>query len=170
MISTSSDNRGAIRNISGSAPQGEICLVGAPLRRDAAVVRWRANRPLPGLPPHWHIPAARKNAKRGKWVLSPGNELFDVVTRALPGAQIIAEDLGKLTPQASALRDRFDFPGMRIMQFGFGAGGSYHLPHRFTKRCVAYTGTHDTTRWLAGLTNCGRAALHSESVQIDCRK
>jgi len=62
-----------------------------------------------------------------------GNELFDVVTRALPGAQIIAEDLGKLTPQASALRDRFDFPACGSCSLVFGAGGSYHLPHRFTK-------------------------------------
>ena len=41
------------------------------------------------------------------------------------------------------MRDQFGFPGMRIMQFGFGTGGQYHLPHMFPRRCVAYTGTHD---------------------------
>ena len=53
----------------------------------------------------------------------------------------VYEDLGLLTPEAAKLRDRFRFPGMRIMQFGFGS--SYHLPHSFPRRSVAYTGTHD---------------------------
>jgi 4-alpha-glucanotransferase len=56
---------------------------------------------------------------------------------------VIAEDLGAVTTEAIRLRDRWKFPGMRVMQFGFGAGGEYHLPHNYPRRCVAYTGTHD---------------------------
>ena len=91
----------------------------------------------------WHVPARARNARRGEWVKTPGDELFRAVRRALGPAQIVAEDLGQLTDPAAALRDRFRFPGMRVMQFGFGAGGDYHLPHRWVRHCVAYTGTHD---------------------------
>src|SRR4051812_23246356 len=92
----------------------------------------------------WYVPASAPSAKSGKWVAGPGAPLFDALRRELGDVPIIAEDLGLLTPEAAKLRDRFKFPGMRIMQFGFGGGGaSYHLPHRYVRRCVAYTGTHD---------------------------
>ena len=66
-----------------------------------------------------------------------------------------------------ALRDRCKFPGMRVMQFGFGAGGEYHLPHNYPRRCVAYTGTHDNDTivgWFAQLAQSQRprAAPRSE--------
>jgi 4-alpha-glucanotransferase len=79
-------------------------------------------------------------------VKSPGYELFEALRRELGDPAIIAEDLGVLTPQAAALRDAFGFPGMRVMQFGFGGGGGdpYHRPHSYPPRCVAYTGTHDS--------------------------
>jgi 4-alpha-glucanotransferase len=94
----------------------------------------------------WHVPAGARDGRRGKWVLSPGRELCDALDRALPAARrkVIAEDLGQLTREAAALRDRSGFPGMRVMQFGFGdRDASYHLPHNFPRNCVAYTGTHD---------------------------
>lgn len=111
----------------------------------------------------WHIPYGAANAKRGKWVPSPGFELFRALKRALPDAQIIAEDLGKLTPQAAKLRDTFNFPGMRVMQFGFGPGGDYHLPHRYPKRSVIYPGTHDNNTivgWLEELRTSDSVPLH----------
>jgi 4-alpha-glucanotransferase len=92
----------------------------------------------------WYVPTSAPTAKSGKWVRGPGAPLFDALRRELGDMPIIAEDLGLLTPKAAQLRDRFKFPGMRIMQFGFGGGGAnYHLPHRYVRRCVAYTGTHD---------------------------
>jgi 4-alpha-glucanotransferase len=102
----------------------------------------------------WHVPARARNARRGQWVDTPGDALFRALRRALGRPQIIAEDLGKVTESAAALRDRCKFPGMRIMQFGFGGGGDYHLPHRFVRNCVAYTGTHDNETiagWFARL-------------------
>ena len=91
----------------------------------------------------WGVPRGAKNARRGTWLPGPGKPLFDAVKRALGDVPIIAEDLGAVTREAIALRDRCGFPGMRVMQFGFGPGGDYHLPHRYPRRCVAYTGTHD---------------------------
>jgi len=57
---------------------------------------------------------------------------------------LIAEDLGVITPDVAALRDAFDFPGMKILQFAF-SGGSQNpfLPHHYLRNCVVYTGTHD---------------------------
>ena len=90
----------------------------------------------------WQIAAKSPTAVEGKWIEGPGIAIFQAIRMALGNVPIIAEDLGLLTRDAEILRDRFKFPGMRIMQFGFGGGG-YHLPHGFPRRCVAYTGTHD---------------------------
>ena len=94
----------------------------------------------------WSIPARSPTARRGQWVPSPGHVLFATLRRAIGDRAVIAEDLGVLTPQAAALRDAFGFPGMRVMQFGFGGGGGdpYHRPHAYPPRSVAYTGTHDS--------------------------
>ena len=102
----------------------------------------------------WAVPAGAKTARRGTWLPGPGGAVFDAVRKELGDVAIIAEDLGVLTPQAAALRDKMRFPGMRVMQFGFGRGGEYHLPHRYPRRAVAYTGTHDnntTAGWFADL-------------------
>jgi len=99
----------------------------------------------------WSIPPRDKTARRGHWIAGPGAPLFQALRRELGDLPIIAEDLGSVTPQALRLRDRFKFPGMRVMQFGFG-GHDYNLPHAFVRRCVAYTGTHDNETiagWLA---------------------
>ena len=114
----------------------------------------------------WSIPAKNKTARNGRWVKSPGYELFEALRRELGGRAVIAEDLGVLTPQAAALRDAFAFPGMRVMQFGFGGGGGdpYHRPHAYPPRSVAYTGTHDSDTvvgWLGKLERGDRDnALH----------
>ena len=107
----------------------------------------------------WSIPAASPTAKGGRWVQSPGRELFSVLRRDLGERAIIAEDLGVLTPEAAALRDAFNFPGMRVVQFGFGGGGGdpYHRPHSYPPRCVAYTGTHDSDTVVGWFRKLGRA-------------
>jgi 4-alpha-glucanotransferase len=110
----------------------------------------------------WSIPASSSTAKRGKWVKTPGDELFKALRRALGKRPIIAEDLGALTPEAAALRDRFGFPGMRVLQFGFDGGDAYHRPHGFVPNSVAYTGTHDndtTDGWFRRLRPASRRRL-----------
>lgn len=95
---------------------------------------------------YWEVPAGAKTAVGGRWVQAPGDELFEAVRREVPGLQIIAEDLGVLTPPVEALRDKFGFPGMKIGQFAFG--GEFEVPEKWPENCVGYTGTHDndTTR------------------------
>ncbi len=97
-----------------------------------------------GFAASWEVPGGDKTAERGEWVPVPGQELFTAILRALGKLPIIAEDLGVITPDVEELRDGFNFPGMKILQFGFGGDAKNHdLPHNYTKNCVAYTGTHD---------------------------
>ncbi len=85
--------------------------------------------------------------------------------RALPDGAIIAEDLGLLTPGAAKLRDEMNFPGMRVLQFGFGNGAQYHLPHTYNPHCVAYTGTHDNNTavgWFQSLQGKKSNSAHQQ--------
>jgi 4-alpha-glucanotransferase len=95
----------------------------------------------------WHVPAGAPTAETGEWVSGPGADLFRAVESGLGGLPFIAEDLGVITPDVSALRDRFGIPGTRVLQFGF-EGDPSHLPENFSSNTVVYTGTHDnaTTR------------------------
>jgi 4-alpha-glucanotransferase len=102
-----------------------------------------------GFESYWEIPAGKPTAQEGRWVKAPGPALMKSLRQALGGLPLIAEDLGLITPEVEALRDEFELPGMRILQFAFGGGSdNLYLPHNFTRRTVAYTGTHDndTTR------------------------
>ncbi|MFT3786566.1 MAG: 4-alpha-glucanotransferase [Tepidisphaeraceae bacterium] len=91
----------------------------------------------------WAIPAKRNDGRIGKWIMVPGQKLLQTVTDRLGKLPIIAEDLGIVTKQAADLRDRFGFPGMRVLQFGFDSDADFHRPHAWPRKCVAYTGTHD---------------------------
>ena len=78
--------------------------------------------------------------------------LFDAVKEKLPEADIIAEDLGTFGEDVIKLLDDTDFPGMRVIQFGFDPmGDSTHLPHNYPKNSVAYVGTHDNNTILGWL-------------------
>lgn len=98
-----------------------------------------------GFEAYWRVPAGETTAINGEWVLAPGAAFFEALKTRLGGSvPLMAEDLGLITPEVEALRDRFGFPGMRILQFGFGGGAdSLHLPHNFVANCVVYPGTHD---------------------------
>ena len=103
----------------------------------------------------WHVPAAAATAETGQWAPGPGADLFTAVQKELGASPFIAEDLGLITPDVSALRDRFGLPGMRVLQFAFdGNRDNPHLPGNYTPKSVVYTGTHDnpTTRgWFEAL-------------------
>lgn len=90
----------------------------------------------------WHIPAFEPTAVRGKWIPAPGEELFTRLRSEFEDLPVIAEDLGVITPDVENLRDTFDLPGMKVLQFGFGTESAHSLD-AFTERVVAYTGTHD---------------------------
>ncbi|HEY7087016.1 MAG TPA: 4-alpha-glucanotransferase [Tepidisphaeraceae bacterium] len=114
----------------------------------------------------WHIAGGARDARRGRWVAGPGARLFQALRSALGRTPIIAEDLGLLTREASLLRDQFRFPGMRVIQFGFGTGGDYHLPHRYPNRCVAYTGTHDNATIVGWFRKLRQSATGNRRAEI----
>ena len=93
----------------------------------------------------WEIPAGDRTAENGHWVETPGRELFNSIRAALGELPIIAEDLGVITAEVNELRDELRFPGMRVIQFGFGGDPkkSVDPPHNYVRNVVAYTGTHD---------------------------
>jgi 4-alpha-glucanotransferase len=107
----------------------------------------------------WEIPGGDKTAERGQWVEAPGRELFTAIRKTLGELPIIAEDLGVITPDVIALREEFGFPGMRILQFGFGGDSkNIDLPHNYVPNVVAYTGTHDndtTVGWFQSVAGEG---------------
>src|SRR5262249_19266114 len=97
----------------------------------------------------WHIPAGAPTAASGRWVAGPGAAFFGAVEKALGGLPFLAEDLGIITPDVSALRDEFHVPGTRVLQFAFdGHADNPYLPDNYSPNTVVYTGTHDnpTTR------------------------
>jgi 4-alpha-glucanotransferase len=104
----------------------------------------------------WHVPAEASTARAGQWVPGPGAEFLRAVEKELGTLPFIAEDLGLITPDVTALRDEFRLPGMRVLQFAFdGKADNPHLPDNYVPNTSAYTGTHDnaTTRgWYEALS------------------
>jgi 4-alpha-glucanotransferase len=104
----------------------------------------------------WHVPADASTARAGQWVRGPGAEFLRAVEKGLGTLPFIAEDLGLITPDVTALRDEFRLPGMRVLQFAFdGKPDNPHLPENYAPNTVVYTATHDnaTTRgWYEALS------------------
>jgi 4-alpha-glucanotransferase len=104
----------------------------------------------------WHVPADAATARAGEWVEGPGPDFFRAVEKDLGALPFIAEDLGLITPDVTALREEFRLPGMRVLQFAFdGKADNPHLPDNYAPNTIAYTGTHDnaTTRgWYEALS------------------
>ena len=98
-----------------------------------------------GFQAYWEVPGGDKIAQNGKWQAGPGAELFAAVEGELGALPIVAENLGVITPEVEAIRERFGFPGMAILQFAFGNDpqGPSFRPHNYPRNLVAYTGTHD---------------------------
>ena len=97
-----------------------------------------------GFAGYWEVPSGEETAERGRWVPGPGAEFLQTIRDRLGDLPIIAEDLGEITPDVFELRDQFNLPGMKIIQFAFtGDPDDAFLPHNHVKNCVVYTGTHD---------------------------
>ncbi len=108
-----------------------------------------------GFESYWFVPYGDETAQYGHWVKGPGYDLFRALKEALGDMDVIAEDLGFLTKEVIALVKKTGYPGMKILQFGFGddADNAY-LPHNYTQNCIVYTGTHDNETilgWYKGL-------------------
>jgi 4-alpha-glucanotransferase len=116
-----------------------------------------------GFQRYWEIPASEPTAMHGVWRPGPRAHFFETVRRRLGGRlPLIAEDLGLVTPAVKALRDRFELPGIRLLQFAFGTDPSApdFVPHVYPRRAVVYTGTHDndtTLGWYRSVPDSERA-------------
>jgi 4-alpha-glucanotransferase len=97
-----------------------------------------------GLEAAWEIPAHSPTAQEGEWVKAPGKALLNAIQAELGQIALVAEDLGIITDEVTELRDEFNLPGMKILQFAFGGDrDNPYLPDNYIKNCAVYTGTHD---------------------------
>jgi 4-alpha-glucanotransferase len=116
-----------------------------------------------GFEAYWQVPAGETTAMNGEWVKAPGFEFFEALAAGLGSLPVMAEDLGIITPEVEELRDRFQFPGMRILQFAFtGDPNHSYLPHNYVANSVVYPGTHDNDTAIGWWT----AASPKEKQQV----
>jgi 4-alpha-glucanotransferase len=123
-----------------------------------------------GFEKYWEIPAGSETAATGRWVKAPGDSLFQALKDALGKLPFVAEDLGYITPEVHKLRDRWRFPGMRVLQFAFGdkSPKNPHKPHNFIRNCVVYTGTHDndtSAGWFSASTDAQARAERESALR-----
>jgi len=129
-----------------------------------------------GLEAAWEIPANEDTAINGVWVKAPGKALLKAIESELGSIPLVAEDLGIITPEVNELRDEFNLPGMKILQFAFGGDANNpYLPDHYVKNCVVYTGTHDndtTIGWLEKLNEDEKRYIYdylgSPSLSLNC--
>jgi 4-alpha-glucanotransferase len=120
-----------------------------------------------GFAQFWEIPASEPTAIRGRWVDGPGDELFFKLKEDLGSLPFFAEDLGVITPDVTALRERHNIPAMAVLQFGFGDPGAHiYLPHRLQHDCVIYTGTHDNDTTLGWWRTAGEYERRSVEALV----
>lgn len=127
-----------------------------------------------GLEAYWSVPYGEETAVNGKWVKAPGMELFAALQSHFGEPPLIAEDLGVITPEVEAMRDAYELPGMKILQFAFDSNeDNIYIPHSFDKNTVVYTGTHDNDTvagWVSSLKDTDREFmldyLYSEGKEV----
>ena len=108
----------------------------------------------------WQVPGGEETAINGRWHTGPGEDFFRKIEAALGQLPFIAEDLGEISPEVYLLRDKFNLPGMKVLQFAFDENmpQSDHIPHHYKQNFIAYTGTHDnntTKGWYRELASSG---------------
>lgn len=117
-----------------------------------------------GLESFWAIPVEAETAIIGEWLPAKGHELFRKLKEQMGNLEVIAEDLGVITPEVEKLRDDFGLPGMKILQFAFSSDQTnMDLPHNYTANFIVYTGTHDNDTslgWFNSIDKKERRFLH----------
>lgn len=123
-----------------------------------------------GFEAYWTVPAGATTAVNGRWVKGPGMAFLEAAVDALGELPLVAENLGVITPEVEAIRNRFGFPGMSILQFAFGKEpqGPDFRPHNYPRARVAYTGTHDCDTTVGWWTSAGQG--ESTRSEEDIRK
>lgn len=124
-----------------------------------------------GFDEYWAVPYGDETAENGEWKKGPGYRLFEVMKRTLGNRPVIAEDLGFLTPGVLKLVKRTGYPGMKVLQFAFDAGGeSDYFPHNYNNNCVVYTGTHDNDTVNGWIASMGRKDLAFARKYLNVRR
>ena len=110
-----------------------------------------------GFQAYWQVPWGETTAMHGEWIPGPGAGLFEAVEEELGELPVLAENLGVITPEVEAIRKRFGFPGMAILQFAFGNDPQApdFKPHNYPREIVAYSGTHDNDTTVGWWTSAG---------------
>ncbi|AWV90526.1 4-alpha-glucanotransferase [Bradymonas sediminis] len=115
-----------------------------------------------GFEAYWAVPAEAETAVDGRWRPGPGDAFFEAIRAEFGEAPFIAEDLGLITPEVIALRDRHKLPGMKVLQFAnFDDPKHIFMPPNYTENFVAYTGTHDNDTTAGWYAEQDAAARHS---------
>lgn len=123
-----------------------------------------------GFDAYWFVPYGDETAQNGHWVDGPGYELFAAMKKKLGKRQVIAEDLGFLTPRVLKMVKRTGFPGMKVLQFAFGdTARNAYLPHNYPTNCVVYTGTHDNETMMGWYRNVEKKYRKNAKKYLDIR-
>ena len=118
---------------------------------------------------YFSIPFGDKTAKNGVWKKGPGIRLFKVIKELLGEVNIIAEDLGAVTPEVIKVLDETGYPGMKLLQFGFNdETDNVYVPHHYSQNSVAYTGTHDNFTTASWFNELSPKALKKCLTYINC--
>lgn len=122
-----------------------------------------------GFESYYSIPAKKETAEHGTWMPGPGLELFQAAQQKLGDLNILAEDLGNITPQVRKLLAETGYPGMKVLQFAFDSDADNEfLPHNYTtSHCVVYTGTHDNDTLLHWAETLNREPLRFARAYLD---
>ncbi len=121
-----------------------------------------------GLAAAWTIPAADDTAVNGHWEPIPGADLLQKIQDEMGEIPLVAEDLGVITHDVTALRRDFHLPGMAVLQFAFDAhADNPHKPENVGPETVYYTGTHDNDTTLGWYTNLPEDVRHQIRQQLN---
>lgn len=122
-----------------------------------------------GFESYYAVPYGEETARNGKWVKGPGKTFIEKIKQTFPAVQIIAEDLGFLTPEVKDLLSYSGFPGMKIIQFAFDSREkSDYIPFKYPKNCVVYTGTHDNETTLGWIEDVSAESLQYAKSYLMC--
>lgn len=124
-----------------------------------------------GFESYYTIPFGNEDATVGEWKKGPNYELFRLAEEKLGKLNIIAEDLGFITPEVREMLDKCGYPGMKVLQFGFSDGKNEHLPHNFaSSNCFAYTGTHDNETLIGWIESLDKKSLKFTKNYLNVKK
>ncbi|RCJ28513.1 4-alpha-glucanotransferase [Nostoc minutum NIES-26] len=122
-----------------------------------------------GFEAYWAVKQGEETAINGEWIEAPGEELFDAIKQKLGKLPVLAEDLGVITPEVEALRDKYEFPGMKVLQFAFGSDpGNPFLPFNYPRNAVVYTGTHDNDTTVGWFNTSGDSEKQNLLLYLGC--